>query len=198
MQDQTKEPLDLSVPEDGSIPAFLRREVTSNSEKEVPTMKTQDDEPIEDVADEEPAPPAPKPAKPAKKAPAAKTPRNATAKANGKGNGKAAVKAAGKASAKPAAKAAPAKGKAKAKVERQRDLTKLDQFGFRKGSIRSQAAAMYAKGKGATLAEVKEALGSVQFNLLTELTEQGYTIDKSEAKGATGRGVTRYKLHAKE
>lgn len=191
MQDQNKEPLDLSVPEDGSIPAFLRREESvSNSEKEVPTMKTQDEEPIKDVADEEQAPPA----KPAKKAPAAKTPRKATAKANGKGNGKAPVKAASKAKAT----AAPAKGKAKAKAARQVDMTKLDQFGFRKGSIKSQAAAMYAKGKGATLAEVREALGSVQFNLLTELEGNGFKVDKVPAKGETGRGVHRYKIHPKE
>lgn len=194
MQTPNEKPLDLSTPEDGSIPAFLRREVTVTSEKEVtPMIAKTDDEPIEDVADEEPAP-APKPAKPAKKAPAAKTPRKATAKANGKGNGKAPVKAAGKAKAT----AAPPKGKAKAKATRQADPAKLDQFGFRKGTIKSKAAALYAKGKGCTLAEVKEALGSVQFNLLTELEGNGFKVDKSKAKGDTGRGVTRYKLHPKE
>jgi hypothetical protein len=194
MQDQNK-PLDLSVPEDGSIPAFLRREVTVTSEKEVPPMITKDDEEtLADVADEEQAPPAKPAPKPAKKAPAVKTPRKAAAKANGKGNGKTAVKAQGK----KAAPAAPAKGKAKAKAERQRDPDKLDAFGFRKGSIKSKAAAMYAKGKGATLAEVREALGSVQFNLLTELEKGGFTVEKNHAKGDTGRGVTRYKIHAKE
>lgn len=141
-------------------------------------------------------------------APATKAakPRKAAAKAaNGhtNGNGKAPAKAAAKAE-KPAkaatpkaAKAKAAKATPKAKAERHRDPAKLDAFGFRKESIKSRAAAMYAKGKGATLAEVKEAVGSVQFNLLTELTGKGFTIDQTEVKNEQGRMVTRYKLHAK-
>ena len=197
MQDPNQKPLDLPTPDDDGIPAFLRREVpVVNSEKEVVTMVNKnDEEPIEDVADEAEAPaPAPK-----AKAPKAKAkPHKAAAKANGKANGKAPVKAASKQAAKPATKAAPPKGKAKAKAERQRDPLKLDAFGFRKLTIKSRAAAMYAKGKGATLGEVKEALGSIQFNLLTELQGNGFKVDKTEVKNESGRPVTRYKLHAKD
>ena len=101
-----------------------------------------------------------------------------------------------KAPAKVAAKAKPAKvAKAKAKVDRIRDPAKLDQFGLRKGSIKSQAAAMYAKAKGATLGDVKGVLGSVQFNVLKELEAKGFTIDKTEVKGTGTRSVTRYKIH---
>ena len=147
-------------------------------------MKT-DDEDQSELPEAE----APAPAKPAKKA----TPRKPAVKAkgNGKANGatphKAKVKAAPKAAVK-------AKGKARAKPVR--DPAKLDTFGFRKGTIKSKAAAMYAKGKGATLADVKEVLGSVQFNLLTELEGRGFNIGKVETKNAEGRAVTRYKISA--
>lgn len=129
------------------------------------------------------------------------------AKANGaakpsKVKAKATAKASGKAKAAP--KAAPKKAaakKASAKKERKqpvRDPAKLDDFGFRKGSIKSRAAALYAAKKGATLKEVKEAVGSVQFNLLTELEEKGFTIDrKTEGKEGT-RQATRYFLKAKK
>ena len=92
----------------------------------------------------------------------------------------------------------PAKVKAKAeRKERTVDPAKLDKFGFRKGSIKSNAAAIYAKGKGATLAEVKEAVGSNQFNLLTEVEARGHTVQKTSVDGEGNRKVTRYKITAK-
>lgn len=109
---------------------------------------------------------------------APKTPRKAAKKAKGKakaGNG--------------------AKGKAKA--TRTRDPVKLDQFGFRLGSLKARAAAMYAAKKGATLAEVKEALESTQFNLITELEGKGFAVERNEATSDAGRKVTRYKIVAK-
>lgn len=91
--------------------------------------------------------------------------------------------------------------KAKAQAERKKrtvDPAKLDKFGFRKGSIKSNAAAIYAKGKGATLAEVKEAVGSNQFNLLTEVEARGHTVQKTPVDGEGNRKVTRYKIIASE
>lgn len=148
---------------------------------------------------EAPATPATEtPAKAPSKAP--KVPKRKPAKKASPNNGPAKAKGA-KAPAKkaaPKATAKPAKGKAKKPVtERQRDPAKLDQWGFRKDSIKSKAAAMYAKGNGATLAQVKEVVGSVQFNLLTELQERGFKIEIDEIKSAKGRMVNRYKLHAK-
>ena len=112
---------------------------------------------------------------------------SAAATANGNANGKHEVKA------KPAKPV-----KAKAKGERKRDPAKLDQWGFRKDSIKAKAAAIYAKGKGATLQEVKEVVGTIQFNLLKELEEQGHTVDRTDVKTDKGRVVTRYKLRPKE
>ena len=106
------------------------------------------------------------------------------AKVKAKGNGKA-VKAKGKAKAK-------AKGK-----PRTVDPAKLDQFGFRLGSLKSQAATMYAGKKGATLAEVKTALDSTQFNLLTELEGKGYKVERTEVPGVNNRKVTRFKIITK-
>lgn len=70
-----------------------------------------------------------------------------------------------------------------------------DQFGFRSGSLKSQAATMYASKKGATLAEVKAALNSSQFNLLTELeARKGITIERTQVEGTGPRKVTRYRI----
>ena len=135
-----------------------------------------------------------KPAKADKPVKAAKAkPAKKAATANGNANGKHEVKA------KPAKAAKAAKPvKAKAKGERKRDPAKLDQWGFHKDSIKAKAAAIYAKGKGATLQEVKEVVGSIQFNLLKELEEQGHTVDRTDVKTDKGRVVTRYKLRPKE
>ena len=114
--------------------------------------------------------------------------KTAKVKAKAKGNGKA-VKATryfqGKANAKTKAK------------PRNIDPAKLDQFGFRLGSLKSQAATMYAGKKGATLAEVKTALDSTQFNLLTELEEKGYKVERTEVPGNNNRKVTCFKIIAK-
>ena len=184
MQNPNQKPLDLSPTEDGSIPAFLRREVC-NSEKEVLPMKTDEEADASELPGEAPA-----------KAPKKATPRKPAVKAkgNGKGNGATPHKASAKAAAKASAK--PVKGKAK-RAAPVRDPAKLDVYGFRKGTIKSKAAAMYAKGKGCTLGDVKEALGSVQFNLLTELKDNGFKVDTAEVKNAAGRVVTRYKIQPK-
>ena len=98
--------------------------------------------------------------------------------------------------AKGAAKAKPAKG-AKARKARTVDPTKLDQFGLRKGSIKSRAAAMYASKKGATLNEVKEALESTQFNVLTELEGKGFEVVRYKVPGIGARQATKYQLLTK-
>lgn len=88
----------------------------------------------------------------------------------------------------PPTKAAKAK---KAKKE----TTGTDRFGFRLGSKKSQAAAMYASKTGATLGEVKHALKSTQFNLLNELEEMtGVKISKVKEAGPGARKVTRYQV----
>lgn len=71
----------------------------------------------------------------------------------------------------------------------------VDQFGFRVGSQKSQAAAMYASETGATLSEVKAAVGSVQHNLLTELSNRpGIIVEKTTVSGVGRRSATRYKI----
>ena len=94
---------------------------------------------------------------------------------------------------KPAKVKKPAK-RAKAKKE----SIPLDDFGFRKGTIRSKAAAMYGSTKGATLAEVKNKLGSVQYNMLISLEQNGYKITRKEIDGIGNRPATRFFLHAKK
>ena len=193
-------------PDDGSIPNFLKREPAPAPEvvpqqelpmrTVAPTFAT-DDAAAADAPDTEtPAKPASKPRKAAAKAPKKAAPSNGAAKPAGKAKVTAKGAKAPAKKAAPKATAKPAKGKAK-KAERQRDPAKLDAWGFRKDSIKSRAAAMYAKAKGATLAEVKEEVGSVQFNLLTELKEAGHTVDVDQVK-AGGRMVNRYKLVAKD
>jgi len=126
--------------------------------------------------------------------PAVKRPKVKKA-SNGASNGKA-HKAKGKAKAKGKGKAVKAKGKAR--KPRQFDPAKLDPFGFRKGSLKSMAAAIYAKGKGATLAEVKEHLDSSQFNLLKQVEAAGFAVKRTYEQGNGNRKVTRYKIVAKK
>ena len=76
------------------------------------------------------------------------------------------------------------------------DPDKLDQFGFRLGSKKSKAAAMYGSKNGATLEETKKALKSTQYNVLTELEEKGYKIKRSVDSGDENRKVTRFHLVA--
>lgn len=76
-----------------------------------------------------------------------------------------------------AAAKAKAKAKAEAKAQHQaewKDKTKKDEFGFRIGSLRSKAAALYKKG--ATLEEVTSKLGSVQYNILAKMEERGHKV----------------------
>lgn len=84
--------------------------------------------------------------------------------------------------------------KAKAKKE----TTPLDDFGFRKGTIRSKAAAMYSSAKGATIMEVKAKLGSVQYNMLINLEQNGFKLVRKEIDGLGNRPATRFFLHAKK
>ena len=195
--------------DDLDIPAFLKREPSAAPQPEAtatqqelpmrtiaPTRATDDAVAAEASDTEAPAKPAGKPRKAAAKPAKAASPANGAAKANGKAKVTAKGAKAPAKKAAPAATAKPVKAKAK-KAERQRDPAKLDQWSFRKGSIKSKAAAMYAKAKGATLAEVKEEVGSVQFNLLTELKEAGHSVEVDQVK-ANGRLVNRYKLVAKD
>lgn len=137
------------------------------------------DEPAEQETETEAAPaPAPKPKRP--------TVKKAAANGHAKPAGKPAAKvAAGKAPTK--AKAASAAPKAKAKPK--------DKFGYRVGSLKSNAAAMYSDPKGATLEQVKKKLGSVQLNVLTELAAKGRKVKKVKEGGGEGeRAHTRYFL----
>lgn len=136
-------------------------------------------------------------AKPAAKANGAAKPTKPAVKAADKPKAKAAAKAPAKAKTAPKATAKPAKAKpaAKAKAE---STAKKDKWGFREGSAKSQAVAMYAAKGGATLEEVKEAVGSVQLNVLKALEELGHeVIQKKEAREGK-RAVTRYYLKMKK
>ena len=161
-------------PDELEIPDFLKR--TDNPKgppkPEVKVMARMSEDTIEETAAE-----AETPRKPAK----------AKAKANG------ATSKPLKATGKPA-KAAKAPAKAKAKAKPASDGIPKDKFGFREGSLKSRAAAMYAVKKGATLEEVKEALGSVQLNLLKDLEGKGHTVKKTKEPGEGKRQVTRYHL----
>lgn len=53
-----------------------------------------------------------------------------------------------------------------------------DEFGLRKGSKTSEAARLFARSNGATMAQVNEATGANQYNLLNALTEAGHKVKK--------------------
>lgn len=175
-------PNDPKTPDDQlEIPQFLRRAV--------PADEPPAGQPVESVmvsAATETEAPAPK-AKVAK-APKANGAANGAAKATTKA--KPAPKAAKPAKTPAKAKAAPAKAKAESTVKR-------DAYGYRVGSLKAQAAAMYGSKHGATLGEVKAKLNSTQLNLLTELEAKGFKVKKTKEGGEGSRQVTRYYLTTK-
>lgn len=87
--------------------------------------------------------------------------------------------------------------KAKPKAKAKESEVKRDIYGYKEGSLKSKAAAMYASADGATMQEVKKKLGSVQLNLLTDLEERGCTVKKTKEEGNGARPVTRYFLKGK-
>jgi hypothetical protein len=160
------------------LPAFLVRD--ANNESEITKMSkspTKTFSPAEAATASVEAP--------------AKAPRTVKAKSNGAGKPAKAAKAK---AAKPA-KAAKAKAKQAAKAPAK--PVKLDQFGFRVGTLKSRAAAIYASKRGATLAEVRNKLESTQFNLLTELKGKGFKIREEQVQGEGTRKVTRYTIQPK-
>lgn len=106
-----------------------------------------------------------------------------------------------KVEAKKPAKKAAAKAPVKAKAAKPKAVKKAaaekDQYGLRKGSARSEAASMYARKNGATLAEVKERIGSVQLNVLNALKADGYAVTQEKITKKGERPVTRYYLKPK-
>lgn len=170
-------------PEDDpfDIPAFLKRD--ANNETEFIKMANS----TVSAEDHRPAK--------TKVANGVKPPVKAADKAKVKAAPKPAVKAAKppKAAAKPVK--APAKPKA-AKVKA--EAAEKDAWGFRKGSAKSNAVALYARKGGATLAEVKEAVGSVQLNVLGGLEEAGHEVKRTKEEREGQRSVTRYFLKPKK
>jgi hypothetical protein len=77
-------------------------------------------------------------------------------------------------------------------------MTKIevDQFGFRVGSQRSKAAALYVHG--ATSEEVKVLTGHPQLTMLAELEAKGFTIIKSRVRVSKNRPHLRYQIKPKE
>lgn len=155
------------------LPEFLRREVTNKDEHKR----------MSEVVENEGTKPKPK-AKPKAKA-------NGAVKAAAKP-----AKAVAKPKAAPKATAKPAKGSEKPKAVK--PAAEKDTFGLRKGSTKSQAAALYARKSGATLAEVKDAVGSIQLNVLKNLEEEGYVIEKKKESREGSRPVFRYWLRDKK
>lgn len=109
----------------------------------------------------------------------------------------AAKKAAARAASKKAMADKPKPAKKEAKPKAEKPEIKRDAFGFREGTVKSKAAAMYASKDGATVDEIRDALNSVQLNLITELEKRGFTVKREKEKKPSGRIITRYFIEAK-
>ena len=168
-------------PEQLEIPAFLKRDDSTNRAEFMSMAES-----VEVQKESRPA----------------KTP--AKAKANGaekpasKAQAKGAAKPVKAAKTAPKATAKPAKAPEKAKAAKPKaDKAEKAQFGLRKGSAKSDAAAMYARKSGATLEEVKDRVGSIQLNVLKGLEAEGFVVEKEKEAREGARAVTRYFLKAK-
>lgn len=170
------------------IPAFLKGNVSNTAESMNMAMS-------ETVEDATPKPKVVKAKATAKANGHAKPP----AKATGKLKAAKVVKVAAKAKAAPKVKAKAAKGSEKPKVAKPKaEGAKKDAWGFREGSAKSQAVALYAAKGGATLEEVKAAVGSVQLNVLNSLEEAGHEVKRNKEEREGQRSVTRYFLKMKK
>ena len=170
-----------------AIPAFLKRDGNNRAE-----FNMSDEVLLEDEVES-------RPAKTKAKAAKANGHDKAVVKAAGTAKPKKAVKAAPKAKTAPkaTAKAAKAPDKAKAAKPKAESKAEKDAYGLRKGSAKSQAAAMYARKSGATLEEIRVALGSTQLNVLVGLEAEGYEVIKKKETRDEGRPITRYWLKGK-
>ncbi len=90
----------------------------------------------------------------------------------------------------PRKRAKKANGDAKPR-KRNKEPAALDAWGIREGTARAKAVALYTRPEGASLAEVKEAVGSVQYNVLTEMKEKGHIVTISGKRGAQRYQLTR-------
>lgn len=72
------------------------------------------------------------------------------------------------------------------------------ELGFRPGTKAHQAATMYLRPKGATDADVREACGGPQRNLLARVKKQGHTVIQEKIDGPKGRKVTAYRIELKK
>jgi|SRR5882724_6423280 len=123
---------------------------------------------------------------------------SAPVKATGKPVKKVATKAFTKAKNVPKATVRAAKTPQKAKADKPKAKIKIEKdiWGFRKGSAKSKAVAMYARKNGASLEEVKAVVGSVQLNVLNSLEENGARIERVKELREGQRPITRYFLKA--
>lgn len=67
-------------------------------------------------------------------------------------------------------------------------------LGFRMGSKTYAAATLFLRQNGATMAEIKEATGGPQRNLLKKVEAKGHNVVKNTVDGANGRRVTSYRI----
>ena len=175
------------------IPEFLKREAPVKAVVTSKELVMSEDDVVEAETDVEAPVAVAKPRKVKAKANGASKPVKKAAPKAAKPVKKAAPKAAKP--VKKAAKVAKAAPKAKRASKAPKAAVALDAFGLRAGTLKSKAAAMYATKKGATLAEVKAALGSVQYNVLTLLKGKGYQVTiTTDAKGDGVKKLNRYKL----
>ncbi len=67
---------------------------------------------------------------------------------------------------------------------------------FRPGSKMAKAMALYMRPEGATTAQIREACGGPQMNVLRQVTEHGHKVERSQVEGPQGRQVTVYRVIA--
>lgn len=169
-----------TVPEQLDIPTFLKRDANNKAEFMMSESV--------DVESES------RPAKSAK----AKANGAAPVKAAGKAKAKAVAKAPAKAKTAPKATAKAAKAPAKVAKPKAESKVERDAWGFRKGSAKSDAVAMYSRKSGATLSEVKDKVGSIQLNVLNALEADGHKVERKKEERKGQRPATRYFLTAKK
>lgn len=71
-------------------------------------------------------------------------------------------------------------------------------LGFRPGTKTHTAAELFLRENGATMAEIIEACGGPQRNLLTAVERKGHKVEKFTSQGKDGKKATAYRIELVE
>lgn len=88
--------------------------------------------------------------------------------------------------------------KAKSAKPTPNPMDPASKLGFRPGTKTHTAAMLFLRENGATMAEIVEACGGPQRNLLTAVERKGHKVEKFTTQAKDGKKATAYRIELVE